>query len=160
MNPRKVEVIHDADFIAGDPDALPVGAALKPSAMPILDDAGEAVKVDQLPLDFPANAKAVGDGSYILALDYPVTLRWGTQGGEEKSQEYKQFHLKRLDGRKHKLVRDATPDMFRPTVLSVMAEDVSIGRAVLLEERMDPADMAAVLIVFRFFTTPGRRTAA
>jgi len=150
--------IGDLKIIQGDPDEYPAPSAAP--ATPKLDDAGELVKDTRLPANFPENAKPAGDGSFILTLDYPVTLAWQNSAGETKSEEYKSFHLKRLNGLRYKAVRDAMgTEAFRPAVLASMT-DISIGRATLLEERMDPADFAAVLIVFGFFTNPGRRTGA
>jgi hypothetical protein len=147
---QKLEILQD-------PDAADAPAARAPVALPRLDDLGEIVRVDKLPPDFPENAKAVGDGSYQLTLDFPVTLRFVAADGTEKTEVYKTLHLRRMTGATHRLVREAPTDAFRAHVLMVLA-GLTLGRATLLEERMDPADMAAVLIVFRFFTTPGRRT--
>ena len=147
--------IGDVEILQ-DPDEVEQPAAKPVAALPMLDDAGEIVKVDRLPPDFPENAKAAGDGSYILTLDYPVTLKFAAADGTLKTEDYKTLHLKRMTGATHRIIREAPGDAFRAHVLMVLA-GLTLGRATLLEERMDPADTTAVLIIFRFFTTPGRR---
>jgi hypothetical protein len=126
-------------------------------ALPVLREDDAPRKPDALPADFPENARPVGDGSYMLELEYPVTVRFKGPGEEVTTEPYSSLHLRRLTGKMHKQIRDVAPDDFRAQVIASMTE-LSLGRARLLEDRMDVSDITAVLIVYRFFTTPGRRT--
>ena len=67
----EVEVLHDPDLPGGAPRLQPAQPEL-----PVLDEHGNPAKHYVLPPDFPENAKPLGDGSYILKLDYPVTLKF------------------------------------------------------------------------------------
>jgi hypothetical protein len=125
-------------------------------ALPVLEEDAPR-RVDVLPADFPVNAKPFGDGSYVLHFDYPVHLQFKSADEKITTETHKSLHLKRLNGKGLKIIREAAPEDFRAQVIAVTA-GVSLGKARLLEERMDAADIAAVLIVYRFFTTPGRRT--
>ncbi len=122
----------------------------------MLDTDGNPAKHYQLPPDFPENAKAVGDGSYILHLDFPVTLRFKDASGAVKEEIYRELHLKRLTGAKQKEIQLATQENIRAQSLA-SSSGISLGRAILLLDRMDSSEIAAMLLVIRFFTTPGRK---
>ncbi len=146
------------DVILKDPDLMPPPspAATSLDQLPVLDAEGNPAKRYQLPLDFPENARPVGDGSYILKLDFPVTLRFKDSDGAIKEEVYKELHLKRLTGAKQKEIQLAKPEDLRAQSLA-SSSGISLGRAMLLMDRMDSSEIAAVLIIIRFFTTPGRK---
>ena len=143
--------------LAGRLDDVPALDDRPGEALPVLQDGEVARKPDALPVDFPENAQPVGDGSYKLTFAYPVTVRFKGPGDEVTVEPYSALTLQRLTGKTHKQIRDASPEDFRAQVIASMT-GLSLGRARLLEDRMDVSDITAVLIVYRFFTTPGRRT--
>ncbi len=128
------------------------------AALPALEETEETAKpAPVLPPDFPANAKPVGDGSFILHLDYPVTIRRRKSDGSITEEVHKTLHLHRLTGKNQREIRTASEDDIRPQMIASSAH-IELGQARLLHDRMDASDIAAVMIVVRFFTTPGRRT--
>lgn len=128
-----------------------------------LDEHGDIRKGDGLPVDFPKNATPLADGSggFALRLDYPKTLeRKQADGTVVRSDTYEVLELHRLTGKRYKIIQAAmNTEMFRPQVLAQLA-DMKLSEARVLEDVMDAADFAAVLRVFNFFITPGRRTGA
>jgi hypothetical protein len=150
MGIDNVVVFNDPDKI----DSAPVSAAL-----PVLEEGGGTVtsRAPVLPPDFPENALAQGDGSFVLTLDYPVTLRFRDAAGAVTEEKYPSLHLKRLNGKAQREIAQATGDDFRPQMIA-SSTGMSLGRARLVHDAMDASDIAAALIVVRFFTTPGRKT--
>jgi hypothetical protein len=150
----KVEDVQVFD----DPDG---GRAHDVPALPELVEGKHDRKAVILPVDFPENAKPSdeGDGSYLLTLDYPKTLKFVAAGGATKEERYDVLHLHRLTGKAQREISQASNTDFRPQMIA-SSTGMSLGRARLLHDVMDASDIAAVLAVIKFFTTPGRKTGA
>ncbi|OYV40416.1 MAG: hypothetical protein B7Z80_04635 [Rhodospirillales bacterium 20-64-7] len=99
---------------------------------------------------------AAENGSFILTLDYPVTLKWRS-GESVQSETYKTLHLRRLNGKHQREIRMADNDNVGAQMIAC-STGLSIGRATLLHDEMDASDITAALRVIRFFTMPGRTT--
>lgn len=146
----------DEVVVHQDPDA---GAMAAPDAagVPMIDDASGDIKADDVPADFPANARPVGDGSFILKLAYPVSLKFRQADGKITEERYGELHLKRLNGRTHREIRQASDEDIRPQMLA-SSIGITLGRARLLHDVMDAADISAAIRVVSFFIAPGPRT--
>lgn len=147
MIPRSVEVIHESPDEPAEKTTIPV--LVEP-------DGGGSAKSVVLPPDFPANAVAAENGSFVLTLDYPVTLKFRA-GEVVNSENYKTLHLHRLNGRRMREIRGAAPEDFQDQLFAAGLE-MSLGRVKLLIDEMDQSDIAAAMVVMRFFINPGRKT--
>lgn len=148
MSIESVQILQDPDIgLQGDAS----------SALPVLEEGSVPVRQESLPADFPEGAALQGDGSVILTLKYAVTLKFRDGAGVVTTEPYKTLHLQRLKGKHRILLRNASPDDFRAQMISC-SSGLSLGRAKLVHDGMDEADIAAVLKVTNFFMTPGRKT--
>jgi hypothetical protein len=148
MKITDVEVFHD-------PDELPA------EVLPELTEVKADRRAATLPPEFPENATPSddGDGSFILKLDYPKTLKFKAADGSVKEERYASLHLRRLNGKAQREISQASTNDFRPQMIA-SSTGMTLGRARLLHDVMDASDIAAVLTVVKFFTTPGRKTGA
>jgi len=144
-----VEIHQDPDLTPQSPggDALPV----------LAEDGNSAAQADKLPANFPVNASVQDDGSVILKLRYPVTLKFRDGSGAIKEDRYTELHMQRFNGKRMREVQSATQEQYGAQMIA-SATGMSLARADILHDAMDATDISAALRVGLFFIAPGRRT--
>ncbi len=146
----------DAQVVDLDEPLAAAAAAAAPA--PADTDVVEMPEREAEPSDaprLPRQAIEMADGRVRLPLRYPVTLRL-RQGGQERSEEFVELLMHRLTG----------ADIRAITAAGDAAGAVSLGRsariphakAQALYDRMDGADIMAVVEVLGFFLPAGRPT--
>ncbi len=142
------DIGRDHDVIDED---LPTAA---PAEEPgVIDEDAAAVPAGE---EFPAHAVLNDDGTVLLPLRYPVTLRF-KRGGEEREERVAELLLHRLTGRDRRLLAEAKPARMTETAVRLSARLPEI-RAVAVYDRMDAADIEAAERVVLHFLGNGRRT--
>jgi hypothetical protein len=126
------------------------------------DLASEAEDVPIIPengalVDLPDRAKRQDDGSYILPLLYPVTLKYRNSAGDVMKEEvFDSMHLRRLNGADLKAVSAAGASSSQVAI--ARSARVNEGKFGKLFEMMDGEDIAAAGEIVNFFLTSGRKT--
>ena len=145
-----VQVVLDPDLVPATPSAA--------APLPVLTTDGDILR-PQVPVDFPEGATLQQDGSVILQLYFPnkARIRFADGAGNVSERKFPTLHLNRLTGKHLREVRNGDPADLPAAALAAMA-GISTGRALLLHDALDAADIGAYMRVWRFFTTPGQRT--
>lgn len=110
------------------------------------------------PDGLPARAERQADGSIILPLAHPVTLRFRRAGGEEVREEhYEQLHLHRLTGKDMRAVTAASREA---QVVVALARSARIPEPKMnpIYDLMDGADAGDAMAVVAYFLGSGRTT--
>jgi len=129
-------------------DDLVIGAAAE--EIDTLDAEGE----DTL----PKHARRQADGSVILPLLYPVTLRYRAPGAASVTEEHHtELHFHRLTGADMRQIA-AAPAEDRSVVAIARSAQVRPALMHRLFDRMDAADVTAAGDVVAHFLGSGRRT--
>jgi hypothetical protein len=106
----------------------------------------------------PRQAQRQADGSIVLPLAWPVTLRYLTPGSQTPKEDYfGELHFRRLTGADMRKISSAQPDD-RVAVLLACSTGIKIGLMQRLYDRMDATDVTAAINVAGFFTGTGQRT--
>jgi hypothetical protein len=106
----------------------------------------------------PKHARRQPDGSVILPLLYPVTLRYRTPGATTPTEEHHaELHFRRLTGADMRAVASA-PAEDRAVVVIARSAQVKPALMHRLYDRMDAADANAASAVVGFFLGSGRTT--
>lgn len=108
---------------------------------------------DEDPL--PANAEMQADGSVILTMKFPVTMRWRRQGSDDIREEKRTtLHMYRLNGAAMRAVMSAGKGH---AVTTGAAKSCRMAQQVFdkLWDMMDAADTNAIAQVFNFFLDGG-----
>ncbi len=136
---------------------LPDASAPAPADdLPMLGAPG-AHGADDLPPDFPVNAVMETDGSVMLTLRYPVVLKFRDAAGAVTSESYSALHMKRFTGKTLREVQSAPAAHYAAQMIA-SSTGLMLGKAEILHDQMDAADISAVLRVGLFFIMPGRKT--
>lgn len=143
--------------VQGDAEQMPApSSGAQPSPIEVVIDDAPKMK---LPENWPANATLLQDGTVNLSLEKPVQFKHKEADGSLRDGDYyPNLHLQRLTG-KHKQKQFDAKNAYELEILMFgTSARLDEGRARLLYEAMDQADIAAVTRVIRFFTTPGQLT--
>lgn len=135
-----VELVEEDEAGAGPADDLPV----------IDEEGGEELRL-------PAHAKPQPDGSVILPLKRPFTLRYRTKSSSAVREEpMDQLHLHRLTGVDMRAIAAAEKDSMTVTLARAMRQHE--GRVGRVLDAMDGANVAAAFDVVAVFLGSGRKT--
>ncbi len=110
--------------------------------------------------ELPSNAALQSDGSVILKLRYPVTMRWRRSSSDQVREEtHAELHMHRLNGAAMRAIMSAGQGH---AVTTGIAKSCRMQQAVFdkVYDMMDGADAAAAARVFSFFLDGGTPTAA
>jgi hypothetical protein len=118
---------------------------------------GDVMPHHELPDDFPAGAELQDDGSVILRLAYPATLKFRDSAGHVTAETYRELHMQRFNGKRLREVQSASDGM-KAAQMIASSTGLSLARATLVHDAMDATDISAVLRVGLFFIAPGRKT--
>ncbi|GAB0119482.1 phage tail assembly protein [Acidisoma sp. 7E03] len=115
--------------------------------LPATDDDAETL---------PKNAKELEDGSVVLTLRHPRTLKFREGAGPVREEHYEQLTFRRLTGADMRIIMNASKNS------STIAIARSIGMRPLLFDRlhdmMDGSDVTACAQVISYFLDSGKPT--
>jgi hypothetical protein len=140
--------IAPADFGVEIVDLADEAQAVAPA--PVLADDGAE------PL--PAGAELQADGSVILRLRHPVTIKYRQPGAQAVQEDvFEDMHFHRLTGADMRAMAQAAADD-RIVLLIAKSSRTRPQLMHLLYDRMDAADVTAASLVVGFFLGSGRKT--
>jgi hypothetical protein len=146
------DIPRDEDRLVVDltEEAPAAGAAAPAEDVLVLGDEG--------PDGLPVQAKRQEDGSVVLPLRHPVTLRYRRAGTDTVREEtVAELRFYRLTGADMRAIAAASQDAMMPVSI---ARSVRIpeGKFNAIHDRMDAADVTAACLVVGHFLGGGRRT--
>ncbi len=117
------------------------------------------VPVESGDTGLPANATLQEDGSVVLTLRYPITMRWRREGTDQVREERRaSLQMYRLNGAAMRAIMSAGQGH---TVTVGIAKSCRMAQALFdrLFDMMDGADAQAAAQVLNFFLSNGTPTA-
>ena len=146
------DIARDNDLVVElDEDGAPAApAAADPDVVEINeDDDGQGL---------PKHAAMQGDGSVLLPLRAPVTLRFRRgAGGEVREETLASLHLHRLTGADMRAISAASKDAQAAVAIARSAR-ISEAKFGAIYDRMDAADVGFAARVLEHFLSHGPKT--
>lgn len=107
--------------------------------------------------ELPANAALQPDGSVILTLRFPITMRYTRAStGTERTEQKDSLHMHRMNGAAMRAVMAAPAGHAVPVGIAKSLR-IEAGLFNALYDRMDAADATAAAQVFSFFLGGGTK---
>lgn len=120
------------------------------------DDGAVVIDEDANGGELPAHAVRQPDGSVLLPLRHPVTMRWRSQAGT-REEVFSELRMRRLTGADMRAIQSTSEDA-APIVAIGKSAGIELGRMAPLYDRMDGADVSAASQVVGYFLGSGRKT--
>lgn len=113
---------------------------------------------DEGPDGLPAHAQRQADGTIILPLRHPVTLRYRRPNSDAVREEgVEQLHFHRLTGADMRAISAASQEAMAAVAIARSVR-IAEGKFNAIYDRMDAADVTAASLVIGHFLGGGRKT--
>ncbi|MDU7520203.1 MAG: hypothetical protein E7K72_02215 [Roseomonas mucosa] len=139
---------------AEDEDEVPVGTLASPGAGEDIVTISEEDDEDAL----PKHAQLQADGSVVLPLLYPLTLKFkDVKSDKQREETFSEFRMHRLNGADMRIVSGADRGDLALTAIA-RSTRIHMGKMRPIFDRLDAADTMALSQVVNHFMAPGQKT--
>jgi hypothetical protein len=149
--------------MADQDQVISIGA--EDEEVPIVSDGATAAEADVINISegddedaLPKQAQLQADGSVILPLEFPLTLKFKhVKSGELREETFSEFRMHRLNGADMRVVTSADKGDIALTAVA-RSTRIHLGKMRPIYDRLDAADAMALGQVVNHFMAPGQKT--